>query len=143
MSQTFAPPQLSLDKLDAALGRLAARHGFCRISPAALHPRRRAGRAAADPRPPAQPRKPDVAAVLPEALASLKLGMLPLGRRQPRKPRPGAPVGCSATRQWWCFSDGAYLAELFSGIRNWAPFLESLARLVASQPRPPISIARA
>lgn len=144
MSQTFAPPQSSLDKLDAALGRLAARHGFCRISPEQpFTPGAGLAVLLLTDDPQRNPESLDVAVVLPEALASLKLDAARWAADSRESPALARQYGVQRYPAVVVFQDGAYLGT-FSGILDWAPFLESLARLVTSQPsRPPISIARA
>lgn len=144
MTLQFAPPQSSLDKLDAALKRLVARHGFSLVPEAAEFA---AGPGLAvllltdDPQ--RSPESLDVAVVLPEALQALKLEARCFAGDALVSPALARRYGVSRFPAVVLFSDEAYLGA-FSGILDWAPFVAELARVAAATPsRPPISIAQA
>lgn len=142
MTLQFAPPQSSLDKLDAALRRLVERHGFVRVADAAAF---EAGEGFVlllltdDPQ--RSPESLDVAVVLPEAFKVLGLPARCFAADSMHSPGLGKRYGLNRYPAVVALRDGAYLGT-FSGILDWMPFVTELRRLAEAAPsRPPISIA--
>jgi hydrogenase-1 operon protein HyaE len=142
MTLQFAPPQSSLDKLDAALRRLVERHAFALVEEGAAF---EAGEGFVlllltdDPQ--RSPESLDVAVVLPEALAALALPARCFAADSVHSPGLGKRYGVNRYPAVVALRDGAYLGA-FSGILDWAPFVTELRRLAEAAPgRPPISIA--
>lgn len=145
MSAQFAPPQSSLDKLDAALKRLTERNGFVRLADeAALDAALDAGGFAVllltdDPQ--RSPESLDVAVVLPEALRAIGAPARGLAADAVLSPALARRFGVNRYPAVVVLRDGAYLGAL-TGILDWSPFVTELARLCTLAPsRPPISIA--
>ena len=145
MSAQFAPPPSSLDKLDAALKRLAERNGFMRLADeAALDAALDADGLAVllltdDPQ--RSPESLDVAVVLPEALRALGVPACGLAAGADLSPALARRFGVNRYPAVVVLRGGAYLGVI-SGILDWSPFVTELARISALAPsRPPISIA--
>ena len=145
MSAQFAPPPSTLDKLDAALKRLADRHGFTRLAneaalDAALDGSGLAALLLTDD-PQRSPESLDVAVVLPEALRALGVTASGLAAGADLSPALARRFGVNRYPAVVVLRGGAYLGAL-TGILDWSPFVTELARIGALAPsRPPISIA--
>ena len=144
MSAQFAPPQSSLDKLDAALRRLVERHAFSRLADAdAFDGLALDGLAVLlltdDPQ--RSPESLDVAVVLPEALRALGVTASGLAAGADLSPALARRFGVNRYPAAVVLRDGDYLGAI-SGILDWSPFVTELARISALAPsRPPISIS--
>lgn len=141
MTLQFAPPQSSLDKLEAALRRLVERHGFALVEEGAAF---EAGEGFTlmlltdDPQ--RSPESLDVAVVLPEALKALGLPARCFAADSLQSPGLGKRYGVNRYPAVVALRDGAYLGA-FYGILDWVPFVTELRRLAEAAPaRPPISI---
>ncbi|WP_374264039.1 hypothetical protein [Zoogloea sp.] len=144
MSAQFAPPQSSLDKLDAALRRLVERHAFSRLAdPDAFDGLALDGLAVLlltdDPQ--RSPESLDVAVVLPEALRALGLVATALVADAGASPALARRFGVNRYPAVVVLQGGEYLGTL-AGILDWGAFVSELGRIARALPsRPPISIA--
>ena len=146
MSAQFAPPQSSLDKLDAALRRLVERHAFSRLADAdadAFDGLALDGLAVLlltdDPQ--RSPESLDVAVVLPEALRALGLVATALVADAGASPALARRFGVNRYPAVVVLQGGEYLGTL-AGILDWGAFVSELGRIARALPsRPPISIA--